>query len=139
MAQALNVFYEEEHTDNPVTVTTPDEVGTLLATVGEKYPEGTAVLLTAVVSDDPWGQELSVGIDGNKGVLRYSGGDHFDGVYSKSAIPSNAEPVTYYYVTADTEFPPNSEVPLATVHAAVVEYLTTGGQQPTCVDWQTSQ
>ncbi|MFC6088781.1 Imm1 family immunity protein [Saccharothrix lopnurensis] len=36
------------------------------------------------------------------------------------------EPVIYYYVTADTEFPPDSEVPVADVEAAVVDYLTTG-------------
>jgi hypothetical protein len=89
------------------------------------------VLLTVVVSDDPWKSELSVGIDGNKGVLHYAGEDTPpNGVYSKSPTPTNAEPVVYYYVTADTEFPPNAEIPVSMVETSLIEYLTTSGERP---------
>jgi hypothetical protein len=135
----LNAYYTAEHADDPVVVAGPDDVAALLDAVGEKYPEGAAVLITVLVADDPWGQELSVGVDGGKGVLRYSGHGDFRGAYSKSAEPSNAEPVIYYYVTADTEFPPNSEVPISVVQAAVAEYLATGGQRPTAVEWQATE
>ncbi|MCP2257190.1 hypothetical protein LX15_000875 [Streptoalloteichus tenebrarius] len=40
VAQALNVHYKAEHADNPVTVTTPDEVRALLAVVRDAYPGG---------------------------------------------------------------------------------------------------
>ncbi|MGW9478328.1 Imm1 family immunity protein [Saccharomonospora azurea] len=97
------------------------------------------VLLTVVVADDPWKSELSVGIDGNKGVLHYSGeGTPPNGVDSENPAPSNSSPVIYYYVSADTEFPANAEIPFSTVEAAVVEYLTTEGEQPAAVDWQTT-
>jgi hypothetical protein len=137
VAQALNVHYKAEHADNPVTVTTPDEVCALLGTIRDAYPTGSAVLLTVVVTEDPWKSELSVGIDGGKGVLHYAGEDTPpNGMYSKSPTPTNADPVIYYYVAADTEFPPNAEVPLPTVAAAMIEYLTTAGERPTAVDWQ---
>ncbi|WP_158843712.1 Imm1 family immunity protein [Saccharothrix deserti] len=138
MAQALNVYYDAGHADDPVTVTTPDEVREVFAAVRGKYPAGSAVLLTIVPAADPWASELNAGIDGDVGVLRYSGEDHPKGVYSKNPTPSNAEPVIYYYVTADTEFPPNAEVPMADVEAAVIDYLTTG-QRPEVVEWQSTR
>ncbi len=139
MAQGLNVHYLVEHADNPVTVNTPDEVRTLLRAVRDAYPDGRPVLLTVVVADDPWKSELSVGIDGDKGVLHYSGeGTPPNGVYSENPTPSNPSPVIYYYVSADTEFPANAEIPFSTVEAAVVEYLTTEGEQPAAVNWQTT-
>jgi hypothetical protein len=138
VAHALNIHYNAEHADNPAVVTTPDEVRTLLATVRSTYPAGSAALLTVVVSDDPWKSELSVGIDGEKGVLHYAGEDTPpNGVYSKSPTPTNAESVVYYYVTADTEFPPDAEIPVGAVETALIEYLTTSGERPTSVDWQT--
>jgi len=135
----LNAYYTTEHADDPVVVASADDVAGLLDAVREKYPDGAAVLITVLVADDPWGQELSVGVDGDKGVLRYSGHGDFRGSYSKSVEPSNAEPVIYYYVTADSEFPPNSEVPISTVQAAVVEYLATGGQRPSAAEWQATE
>lgn len=137
MAQALNVYYEKQHTADPVVVTTPGEVGDLFAEVGAKYSAGTALLMTVVPADDPWASELTVGIDGNKGVLRYAGEDGPPaGCFSKSATLSNPEPVVYYFVTADSEFPPHAELPVTELEAAVVDYLTTG-QRPRCIEWQT--
>ncbi|MCP2257189.1 Immunity protein Imm1 [Streptoalloteichus tenebrarius] len=98
------------------------------------------MLLTVVVAEDPWKSELSVGIDGDKGVLHYAGEDtppH--GVDSKSPTPTSPAPVIYNYISADTEFPPpHAEVPFPAVEAAVIEYLTTEGDRPTAVDWQTT-
>ncbi|MFT7834919.1 Imm1 family immunity protein [Saccharothrix sp. BKS2] len=135
MAQGLNVYYDDGHADNPVVITEPEEVRELFVALRGKYSAGSAVLLTIVPVSDPWSSELNAGIDGDVGVLHYSGEDHPEGVYSRSSTPSNAEPVIYYYVTADTEFPPNSEVPVADVEAAVVDYLTTG-HRPESVVWQ---
>ncbi len=137
MAQALNVYYEKRHTADPVVVTTPDEVRDLFAEVRAKYSAGTALLMTVVPADDPWASELTVGIDGDKGVLRYAGEDSPPaGCFSKSATPSNAEPVVYYLVTADSEFPPHAELPVTDLEAAVIDYLTTD-QRPRGIEWQT--
>jgi Immunity protein Imm1 len=134
----LNAHYAVEHADNPVVVASADDVAALFTAVRDRYPEGAATLITVVVADDPWGQQLSAGVDGDKGVLFYSGQRNPQGAFSKSPEPSNPEPVIYYFETADTEFPPNSEVPVSVVEAAVAEYLTTGGHQPACVEWQTA-
>jgi hypothetical protein len=134
----LNIYYEAEHADSPVIVANPNEVRALFAAVRDKYSAGSAVLLTIVLSDDPWGPELSGGINGDKGVLRYAAESYPEGMYSKSATPTNPEPVIYYYVTADTEFPANAEVSSPTVETAVTEYLTTAGKRPTAVEWQTA-
>ncbi|GAA3879818.1 hypothetical protein GCM10022243_50580 [Saccharothrix violaceirubra] len=136
MAQGLKVYYDAGHADDPVVVTTPQQVRELLATVRDKHPAGNAVLLTIVHAEDPWSSELNAGLDGDVGVLHYSGEDHPDGAYSHSRMPSNSEPVIYYYVTADTEFPPDSEVTAADVEDAVVAYLATN-QRPETVPWQT--
>jgi hypothetical protein len=136
VAHSLNVYYEAEHADRPVVVDEPGQVRSLLADVRRRYPQGSAVLITVVLGDDPWGPELSIGLDGGRGVVRYAGHDHPAGVYSRNPTPSNTEPVIYYYVTADTEFPPDAEVPTATVEAAMTEFLTTGGKLPTVVEWQ---
>ena len=76
------------------------------------------MLLTVVLGDDPWGLELSIGLDGCRGAVRYAGNDRPAGVYSWNSTPSNIQPMIYYYVTADTEF------------------LTTGGKLPTVVEWR---
>ncbi len=137
MAHALNVFYETDQGDDPIVLTTPDEVRALFATVRDKYPDESAVLLMIFLADDPWGSELAAGIDGDKGVLRYAGEDTPpDGLYSNNTSPSNTDRVVYYYQTSDREFPTDSEVPITAVESAVIEYMTTG-QQPTVVDWQT--
>jgi hypothetical protein len=136
VAQALNVHYKAEHADQPVVVTTAAQVRALLGSVRDTYPAGSAVLLTVVVADDPWKSELTVGVDGDKGVLHYAGEDTPpSGVYSRNPGPANPAPVLYYYVSADTEFPPDAEIPFPAVEEAVIEYLMTGAR-PTTVDWQ---
>ncbi|WP_367130984.1 Imm1 family immunity protein [Saccharothrix sp. HUAS TT1] len=57
-----------------------------------------------------------MGIDGDKGGLRYAGEDS---------------------PPADSEFPPHAELPVAELEAAVVDYLTTG-RRPEGIEWQTA-
>lgn len=84
----------------------------LLGSVRDSYPAGIPVLLTVVVTDGPWKSELSVGIDGDKGVMHYAGEDTpAGGVYSKSPSPANTGPAIYYHVSADTEFPRTPKSP----------------------------
>jgi Immunity protein Imm1 len=137
VAHALIVYYDTEHADNPIVVTTPDEVRRLVSKIRKTYLAGSAVLLTVGVRDDPWKSQLSVGIDGDIGVLHYTGEDTPpNGLCSKSPTPTNAAPVIYYYVTSDTEFPSHAEIPVDAVETALIEYLNTDGERPTSVDWQ---
>ncbi|WP_433271798.1 Imm1 family immunity protein [Actinosynnema sp. CS-041913] len=133
----MNVYYERQHTADPVVITTPDVVRDLFTDVRAKYKAGTALLMTVVPADAPWASELTVGIDGDKGALRYAGEDSPPtGWFSKSVTPSNPESVVYYFVTADSEFPPHAELAVTELEAAVIDYLTTG-QRPSSIEWQT--
>ncbi|MFJ9025960.1 Imm1 family immunity protein [Streptomyces sp. NPDC102259] len=41
-----------------------------------------------------------------------------------------------YQATFATEFPEDSEIPIALVRQAVKEFLTSEGKRPTCIQWQ---
>ncbi|WP_189222822.1 Imm1 family immunity protein [Saccharothrix coeruleofusca] len=132
----MSVYYGPDHAEEPANLTSEAEVRELFAVLRGMYPEGSVALLTAYLADDPWGAELTAGINGDRGVLRYSGDEQGDaGFYSKSPTPTNAAPVVYYFYTADREFPPHSEVPLSAVEAAVLDFMATG-VRPASVEWQ---
>lgn len=133
---ALDVYYARGHGDAPVTVATTDDVDALLDRVRAESPEHAPILMEVHISGDPYSQGLDVGVNGDRGVLRYSGRDWPEGVYSTGDGPAQGEPLRYFYMDTDTEFPPNSDVPLTTVRQAVREFLTTNGARPTCVEWQ---
>ncbi|MFD5570274.1 Imm1 family immunity protein [Streptomyces cadmiisoli] len=44
--------------------------------------------------------------------------------------------VSYFLGGDKLEFPNRSEVPIVLVRQAVKEFLTFGGQRPTCIQWQ---
>ena len=136
---AVSVYYADEHDDQPVTVTTPDEVDALIDRVRDESPEQAPILMQLYIADDVYAQELSAGIRGDRGVLRYSGRNWPEGVYSTGDGPIGPEPLAYFYMDNHTEFPPNAEVPLATVRQAVRDFLTTSGDRPSGVDWQPEQ
>ncbi|AXX33289.1 hypothetical protein KCV87_26075 [Actinosynnema pretiosum subsp. pretiosum] len=136
MAKALEVYYRPDHGQEPLIVRTPDEVRRLFADWLRDFPTGSVALATVHLVEDPWGAELSVGVDGDKGVLRYSGDEPGgNGHYSRDPESGNTDPAIYYFFTADHEYPPHSEIPVTAVESAVLEFMSTG-RRPTCVEWQ---
>jgi len=133
---ALDVYYARGHGDDPVTVTTPDEVDALVERVRGESPQHAPILMEVHLSDDPYAQGLDVGIKSDRGVLRYSGGDWPEGVYSTGDGLVGGEPLGYFYMDTYTEFPANAEVPLAVVRQALHDFLTTEGERPTGIAWQ---
>lgn len=80
--------------------------------------------------------EFLVGIGGDVplGVLRVADAD---GLWI-SKNPNGAldgEPVGYHYMGVGEPFPPDAELPLDEVRAAVLEYVRTG-KRPMSVQWQ---
>jgi hypothetical protein len=136
---ALDVYYARGHGDDPVTVATVDGVDALIDQVRAESPEGAPILMEVHISGDPYSQGLDVGVDGDRGVLRYSGREWPEGVYSTGTGPADGEPLRYFYMDVDTEFPANADVPLATVRQAVREFLATNGARPTNVAWQSAR
>jgi hypothetical protein len=133
---ALDVYYARGHGDKPVTVTTVDAVDVLIDSVRVESLEQAPILMEVHISGDPYSQGLDAGINGDRGVLRYSGRDWPEGVYSAGSGPAQGEPLQYFYMDTYTEFPPNADLPLAMVRQAVREFLVTLGARPSCVEWQ---
>lgn len=132
----LSAYYSSEHGGDPVVVSTAGEVDALIDRIRAESPDDAPILMQLYVSDDVHGQELSVGIRGDRGVLRYAGREWFEGVYSVGRGIVDGEPLLYFYADHDTEFPSNSEVALTVVRDAVKQYLDTSGARPEHVEWQ---
>jgi hypothetical protein len=130
----VNAYYLEEHDDQPLRLNTADDVHAMFADI-RKQKLGQHLLISLVLAEDPYHSEFYIGLNGEHGVLSYTSRDE-DG-YSHQPEGSNTEPVIYFYVTSDTEFPPNSEIDLKIVEQAAVEYLESDGTKPMCVHWQT--
>lgn len=133
---ALAVYYARGHGEHPVTVTTADEVDALIDRVRAESPVAAPILMEIHIAGDPYAQGLDVGINGDRGVLRYSGHEWPEGVFSVGGDQTREAPLLYFYMDADTEFPATAEVPLATVRQAVRDFLATGGALPPGVDWR---
>ncbi|MBB5960061.1 hypothetical protein FHS29_006683 [Saccharothrix tamanrassetensis] len=113
-----------------------DEVDALVNRVLATSSEEAPVLMQLYVASDVHTQELSAGVVGDRGVLRYAGRDWFEGVCSLGEGRGGGEPLLYFYMDSDTEFPSNAEVPLDVVRQAIKDYLVADGARPTCVSWQ---
>lgn len=124
-----------EGTDEATLVQTSAELEALLERArGVDYP----ILLEILDAASPNRVILNVGLNGDQGVLRYAGGEHRRGVYSRNpeSEPSQAEVVLYYYMNSDNEFPASAQVPTDVVLRACVEFMETGGELPSQVEWQ---
>jgi hypothetical protein len=76
---------------------------------------------------------VAVNAEDNVGSLHYMG-PSFAG-FSKGNV-SKRDEVFYYYVDHDHEFPRDSEISIDLIRRAVKEFVASGGERPTCVEWQ---
>ncbi|MFT7840362.1 Imm1 family immunity protein [Saccharothrix sp. BKS2] len=127
--------------DQPETVATADELDAVLNQAAEWGYRTLIEFRLAEPADGPAHQvALSVGLRGstNQGTLIYSSSE---GLWFGKATPgpewAEAEPILYYFMSADTEYPPDSEIPAAVVRRAAHEFMTTGGQRPEGPRWHT--
>lgn len=133
---ALEVWFDEEQ-DVGRTVRTPDELDAVLREIAELSTDEWPVLAQLVFTEDGrpahWSPTFDIGFRRDVGVLFFADSQH--GYYSKGAGPAVGEPLLYMYMSSDTEFPPNAEVPTDLVRQAAHEVMSTR-QRPTCVEWQ---
>ncbi len=128
-------IWGDEANDDATLVRTAAEFEALLERArGVDYP----ILLEVLDAASPNRVILNVGLSGDLGVLRYAGGDHRRGVYSRNpeSDPSQAEVVLYYYMNSDREFPASAQCPADVVLRACIEFMETGGALPSWVEWQ---
>ncbi|GAB3702406.1 hypothetical protein GCM10027598_00580 [Amycolatopsis oliviviridis] len=120
------------HTDQPVIVTGEAELDAVLDSVAAL--EGPQVV-QLFVDGDIMKPDLTVGLHGDRGTLRYA--DEDQEYYSKSGafpLPEHGE-VIYYLGRAEFEYPDDAEIPAADARNAAQEFLSTGGARPACVEW----
>ncbi|WP_436500004.1 Imm1 family immunity protein [Actinokineospora sp. HUAS TT18] len=133
---SLDVYYLPEHDESPVVVATEDEVDALIDAVAAQSPSTAPILMDVHLSGDPYAQGLDVGVAAERGLIRYAGRDWPLGVVSTGAAPAGGNPVPYFYMGHWREFPSNAEIPLATIKAAIKEFMSTDGGRPASVKWQ---
>ncbi|MGH3716269.1 MAG: Imm1 family immunity protein [Micromonosporaceae bacterium] len=130
-------YFRHEHGEAPVRVSTPDEMDALIdELLEEPYDNSVAALYVEGRRNEAAFPDhellLAVSQEDSVGGLRYMGGD---GAYTAKGSPSRYEEVMYYYMGHDREFPRDSELPLDVIRRAAKEFLTGGGDRPTCVEW----
>ncbi|MFI2457397.1 Imm1 family immunity protein [Streptomyces sp. NPDC019539] len=136
---SIQAYYREEHSCEPSVVRTSEDVDALIddLATGPEF-ENLAVLHSSEREALPSGfpdHEFMVGADGRRqvGVLSFVAEKNF---VSLGSSVSEGGTVTYFVSENPTEFPATAEIPLAVVRQAAQEFLSSGGQRPTCVQWQ---
>ncbi|CRK56026.1 hypothetical protein [Alloactinosynnema sp. L-07] len=133
---SLDVYYLPEHDESPVMVATEDEVDAFIDKVVAQSPMAAPILMDLHLSGDPYAQGLDVGVVAERGLIRYAGRDWPLGVVSTGEASAGGNPVPYFYMGHWREFPSNAEISLATIKAAIKEFMSTNGVRPICVQWQ---
>ncbi len=105
---AVNAYYARGHGDTPLTLRSEDDIDALIEQVRATSPASAPILIELHLADDPYTQGLGVGVATDRGVLRYSGREWPEGVYSRGPTRSPGEVVRYFYMDVETEFPPDA-------------------------------
>jgi hypothetical protein len=144
MTYTVKAYYRHEHGDEPVVMTTPEEMDALVdAMLHERLEDSSVAAL--YVQERPRlksgypDHELRVAVnaDAKVGGLRYAGSDGTsDGVWYALGQQSTRDEVWYCYMGNDETFPRDSEISLEELRAAAKEFLESGGKRPHAVSWQ---
>lgn len=137
---SVEALYRPEHAENPVILTSPDDVDKLLAALlANADGNDVAQLICLERPVDPvYGfpdHELCVVVDNhrNLGAMRWRDADGL----RYSSGPENASGKGIYSLMGHLmEFPDHSDVPIDLVRQAAQEFLLSGGKRPACVEWQ---
>jgi hypothetical protein len=135
----VEAYYRREHAEKKQLIETPEDVDALIDDLLESPPsQNLAVLHSLDRPILPSGfpdHELMVGAnkDLQVGVLEFM--DETGNFVTFSESEGRGE-VPYCCDGNITEFPDHSEIPIDRVRQAAKEFLVSGGQRPTCVEWQ---
>jgi hypothetical protein len=129
----LEIYFEP---GDPVYVSTPEDVDALLDRVAMRYEHDWPVLLEVDIANSVGTEQLFAGVHHEVGVLFYTSPEH-PGCFSRGEPTGHDGELTYYYMRNERQYPPDAQVPLATVKLAVREFMATGGERPQAVAWQT--
>jgi hypothetical protein len=137
--RGAEVYYRRGYCEGAPLLTSPDVVDGLIdmLLMGEVF-HNLAHLYSLdrelLPSGDP-DHELLVGVDRSRpvGVLEFMDAD--GNVVTLGQETGRGE-VTYHIARNPTELPDRTEVPIELIRQAVMEFVMSGGQRPTCVERQ---
>ncbi|MGX7824533.1 Imm1 family immunity protein [Actinokineospora sp. 24-640] len=98
---------------------------------------GAPLLSQWYVDDDDETPEFCVGVNGDRGVLYYSGREWTGPWSSHNGEPATDETIDYDYMDNATEFSLNSEIPYDEVVRAAEEFFAIQGDRPVVARWHT--
>ncbi len=129
----IEAWYDEE-AEEPVVIETAAELDPVLADIAAVG--GPTLVNLHVGGEYPW---LEVGLNDNRGTLRYVGDDAPEGAFSRNTeapfpLPETGE-VTYYYLRNERPYPDDAEIPAEVVRRAAHEFVASGGSRPSGVSW----
>jgi hypothetical protein len=137
--RGVEVYYRRGHRENPPILTSSDDVDRLIDVLltGEEFCNMADLhsldreLLPSGYPD----HELLVGVNRSLpvGVLEFMDAD---GNRVTLGPETGRGEVVYHVAKNPTEFPNRAEVPIELIRQAVKEFVMSGGQRPTCVEWQ---
>lgn len=139
VSYSAKVYYKHGHGKNPVIVRSDADIDALVdALLAESFFNSMATLCVAeraVNAAGFPGHEFGIAVDNESGLggLWYSGNG---GSWFSLGVRSERDEVFYYYMGHDRGFPIDSEIPVDLVRQAAKEFLASGGERPTCVQWQ---
>src|SRR5262245_31274006 len=125
---AIEVNYQR---GGEIVLSTEQEVEALLGRIRDEA-EPPAVMAYVSVQGGTYGQLLQIGVHGDRGWMSYGKGP--DAWWSKGS-DSDGDAFSYFQRTHTVEVPASAEIPYEAVSAGVREFLRTGGERPTNVEW----
>ncbi|WP_030273969.1 Imm1 family immunity protein [Streptomyces sp. NRRL B-24484] len=144
--RGLEARYRSTDMEDPVLLSTAEDVDRLVDALltGPLWHDAAHLLSTARTRRwvGPPGHELYVpdhelyvGVDRDDltGALALA---LPEGHVASAGGPGSRRQVVHHVAGHPTEFPDDSEIPLALVRAAVKEFLSSGGRLPTCIAWK---
>ncbi|MFG3686003.1 Imm1 family immunity protein [Micromonospora sp. NPDC047740] len=135
----VEAYYRPQHGDKRELLVAPEDVDELIdSLLAGPIHQNLAELHSLERSTLPSGapdHELLVGADQSLqvGVLEFMDAS---GNWTTVGLQEGRTEVRYSCVNHMTEFPAHSEIPIDLIRRAVKEFCLSGGQRPTCVQWE---
>ncbi|MFD7158825.1 Imm1 family immunity protein [Kribbella sp. NPDC059898] len=137
MTYTIAAYYKHGHGQDPVIISTPEQVDELVdALLAESFDNTVAALYIRERHKTGKGRpdhELRVGVGPERklGSVRYAGVvDEQRGAWYIGGQPIRHDEVYYEYMGSPQDFPADAEVPLDVVRQVIQEFLASGTRPP---------
>ncbi|MFF2146239.1 Imm1 family immunity protein [Kitasatospora sp. NPDC058190] len=130
--------YTREHSEQPVAMTSAEDVDHLVDELLAGPEDHNLAEIHSLERELTWAgypdHQFLVGVNRDLGVGVVSFMDE-SGNYASTGSPDARPEPDYYSMMQKTVFPDGSEIPVDLVRSAVKEFVLSGGQRPSCIEW----